>query len=132
HMKSKLFYALFFLLFCSCQPQTQEEAAEPQRPRNVILLIGDGMGLTQVTTRFFYGEGRPNFQRFPYVGLIKTSSFTHKITDSAAGATAFSAGKKTYNGAIGMDADTVSAPTIVELVADNLSTGLVATSSITH
>ena len=135
-MKNKLFYGLFFFFLYSCQPQTQEtadtDAAEPPRPKNVILLIGDGMGLTQITTRFYYGEGQPNFQRFPYVGLIKTSSSSHKITDSAAGATAFSAGKKTYNGAIGVDADTVSAPTIVELVADNLSTGLVATSSITH
>ena len=135
-MNHKLLYGLFFFFLCACQPQGQETAstdtAQPERPKNVILLIGDGMGLTQVTTRFYYGEGQPNFQRFPYVGLIKTSSSSHKITDSAAGATAFSAGKKTYNGAIGVDADTVAAPTIIELVADNLSTGLVATSSITH
>ena len=67
---------IFCLFLYSCQPQTQEAAeanrAEPQPPQNVILLIGDGMGLTQVSTRFFYGEGKPNFQRFPYVGLIKT------------------------------------------------------------
>ncbi|MEQ9442100.1 MAG: alkaline phosphatase [Cyclobacteriaceae bacterium] len=135
-MKNSVLFGLSLLLLCHCQPQTQETAslktAEPPRPKNVILLIGDGMGLTQVTTRFFYGEGKPNFQRFPYIGLIITSSSDAKITDSAAGATAFSAGKKTYNGAIGVDADTASVPTILELAGDSLSTGLVATSSITH
>lgn len=135
-MRTILFFSVFLLLFCHCQTQTQEPAAarseEPSGPKNVILLIGDGMGLTQVSTRFFYGEGEPNFQRFPYIGLIKTSSARQKITDSAAGATAFSAGKKSYNGAIGVDDDTVSVPTIVELVEDRLSTGLVATSTITH
>ena len=135
-MNYRLFFVLCLLSLCQCQPQNQEAASsktsEPAKPKNVILLIGDGMGLTQVTTRFFYGEGKPNFQRFPYIGLIKTSSSDAKITDSAAGATAFSAGKKTYNGAIGVDADTADAETIVEIVEDNLSTGLVATSSIVH
>lgn len=139
-MNRKLLHVFSLILFLySCQPQTQENASaisteknQQPRPKNVILLIGDGMGLTQVTTRFFYGEGKPNFQRFPYIGLIKTSSSSHKITDSAAGATAFSAGKKTYNGAIGVDADTASAPTIIEMVADSMSIGMVATSSITH
>ncbi len=136
--KSLVTLIIFLCFLYGCQQPDSAETEqhththEVQKPKNVILLIGDGMGLTQVTTRFYFGEGKPNFQRFPYVGLIKTSASSHKITDSAAGATAFSAGKKTYNGAIGVDADTASVPTIIELVADNLSTGLVATSSITH
>ena len=110
---------------------SQESSVEP--PKNVILLIGDGMGLTQVSTSFFYNDKPSNFERFPITGLIKTSSSSHKITDSAAGATAFSAGVSTYNGAIGVDPDEKPLPTLVELLSEEgLRTGLVATSSITH
>mgnify|MGYP001124976163 CR=1 FL=1 len=129
-----LLFGFVVLMLCQCQPAepaiTSEE--EPLLAKNIILLIGDGMGVTQVTSRFFYGEGEPNFQRFPYIGLIKTSSSREKITDSAAGATAFSAGVKTYNGAIGVADDTTEVKTVLETVADNLSTGLIATSSIVH
>jgi alkaline phosphatase len=134
YMTRNLFFGFALLMLCQCQPTEQATIVkeEPVPAKNIILLIGDGMGVTQVTSRFFYGEGKPNFQRFPYVGLIKTSSSREKITDSAAGATAFSAGVKTYNGAIGVADDSTSVETIVELVADDLSTGLVATSSIVH
>ena len=102
-------------------------------PKNVVLLIGDGMGLTQVSTAFYYQDQPSNFARFPVTGLIKTSSSSDKITDSAAGATAFSAGVSTYNGAIGVDPDEQPVTTLVELLSkEGLSTGLVATSSITH
>ena len=102
-------------------------------PKNVILLIGDGMGLTQVSAAFFYQDKPSNFERFPVTGLIKTSSSSDKITDSAAGATAFSAGVSTYNGAIGVDPNEKPVPTLIEILSEEgLSTGLVATSSITH
>ncbi len=102
-------------------------------PKNVILLIGDGMGLAQVSTAFYYQNKPSNFERFPVTGLIKTSSSSDKITDSAAGATAFSAGVSTYNGAIGVDPNERPVPTLIEILSEEgLSTGLVATSSITH
>ena len=102
-------------------------------PKNVVLLIGDGMGLAQVSTSLYYNDKPSNFERFPITGLIKTSSSSHKITDSAAGATAFSAGVSTYNGAIGVGPDEKALPTLVELFSEEgLRIGLVATSSITH
>ncbi|PVW13314.1 alkaline phosphatase [Marixanthomonas spongiae] len=102
-------------------------------PKNVILLIGDGMGLSQVSSALFFQEKASNFERFPTIGLIKTSSGNDVITDSAAGATAFASGVKTYNGAIGVNIDTIPVPTILEEVSrKGLSTGLVATSSIVH
>lgn len=116
----------------SCQAPTTTAPA-PKAPKNVILLIADGTGLSQISSAFYFGKGKPNYGRFPVVGLIQTSSTSHKITDSAAGATAFSTGVKSYNGAIGVDADTVAHKTLVELAADRkLKTGLIATSSITH
>ena len=129
-------FSFSLLLLAQCQPKEPEVTAtneeETTRPKNIILLIGDGMGVTQVTSRFYYGEGEPNFQRFPYIGLIKTSSSREKITDSAAGATAFATGHKSYNGAIAVKDDTASVETIAELVSEKLSTGLIATSSIVH
>ena len=111
-----------------------QNAPTQESPKNIILLIGDGMGVSQISTAFYFNDDSVNnFMRFPVVGLIKTSSASDKITDSAAGATAFSAGACTYNGAIGVDTDTASVPTIVEILAEQgLSTGLIATSSITH
>jgi len=99
---------------------------------NIILLIGDGMGLTQISSAFYFKNSLPHYARFNSIGLMRTSS-TERITDSAAGATAFSAGTKSYNGAIGVDADTTSVSTIVEILSDEQwKTGLIATSSITH
>lgn len=103
------------------------------KPKNIILLIGDGMGLTQVTAGLYANNKRLNLERFPVTGLMKTHSASHLITDSAAGATAFSCGCKTYNGAIGMTRAKKPCLTILEQAKKNgLATGLVATSSITH
>ncbi len=116
----------------SCGP-AEEGEKQPSKAKNVILLIGDGMGLSQVSSRYYYGEGEPNFSRFKQVSLIRTSSSKQKITDSAAGATAYACGKKTYNGAIAVDDDTTAIPTLVERVSPRgIATGLLATSSITH
>lgn len=103
------------------------------KPLSIILLIGDGMGLSQISTTFFYDEKQNSFKRFENIGLMNTSSASHKITDSAAGATAFSSGVKTYNGAIGVDIDTVNVETMFEKVTKlGYKTGLVATSSVVH
>ncbi len=131
-MRTILLLTLLLSTWVRAIAQTQP-GASANPPKNVILLIGDGMGLTQVSTSLFYNDKPSNFERFPVTGLIKTSSSSHKITDSAAGATAFSAGVSTYNGAIGVDPDKKSVPTVVEQLSDEgLSTGLIATSSITH
>lgn len=107
---------------------------EPSKnPPNIILMIGDGMGHSQLSSALYYSDREPNYVRFPFVGLSRTSSSSHKITDSAAGATAFSCGVKTYNGAIGMAADTTAVQTILEYLANNnWKSGLISTSSVTH
>ena len=108
-------------------------SSEIKKPKNIILLIGDGMGLSQVSTAIYYKNGKPNFERFNTIGLSKTSSSSDLITDSAAGATVFSTGVKTYNGAIGVNKDTIPVPTIVEQLSKRgFSTGIIATSSIQH
>lgn len=106
---------------------------EAKKPQNIILMIGDGMGVTQISAGMYSNGNKLNLERFPVIGLHKSYSSDNLVTDSAAGATAFSAGVKTYNGAIGVDADTNSVVTILELAeARDLATGLVATSSLVH
>ena len=116
----------------SCAQQDTTTYAGP-KPTNVILLIGDGMGLAQVSTIYYGDVETVHFDRFTNTGFIKTWSSRQKVTDSAAGATAFSAGVKTYNGAIGVNDDEEPVETIVERAEDlNIDTGIIATSSITH
>lgn len=132
------FSVLILSVFLSLMPGQADESPKapikaPKKAPNIILLIGDGMGHSQLSSALFYGEGEPNYVRFPIVGLSRTSSSSHKITDSAAGATAFSCGIKTYNGSIGMAADTSAVETILEYLADQeWKTGVISTSSITH
>lgn len=133
-MKNILLTAIFsLLLFSACQRSTSVVTTKSQSPKNVILLVGDGMGLTQVSTSFYFQDKPSNFQRFKHIGLHQNTPTNARITDSASGATAFSTGYKSFNGAIGVDGDSISRTTILEYAArEGKSTGLVATSSITH
>ena len=102
-------------------------------PKNVILFIGDGMGLSQISSGIYSKERPSNFERFQHIGLIKTHSLKDLITDSAAGATAFATGSKTYNGAIAVDEKGKPLKTILEIAHENdLGTGVIATSTIQH
>lgn len=124
---------LGLVLLTTCQRSTSIPTSKFQSPKNVILLVGDGMGLTQVSTRFYFQEKPSNFLRFKHIGLHQNTPTNAKITDSASGATAFSTGYKSFNGAIGVDGDTISRATILEhAVEAGKSAGLLATSSITH
>ena len=109
-------------------------AQEEESPSKIILLIGDGMGLTQITSLYeLGGQDLSNFERFDHIGLLRNNASSHRITDSAAGATAYACGVKTYNRSIGMDKDTLMVKNIVEILPDDIwNAGLVATSSITH
>ena len=104
-----------------------------QKPKNIILMIGDGMGVAQVFAGVTANGGHLFLDNFKCVGFSKTQSADNYITDSAAGGTALSTGQKTYNGAIAVNTDTVPIKTILEMAEDkNLATGLVSTSAITH
>jgi alkaline phosphatase len=114
---------------CAMLPQ-QASAQKP--PTRVILFIGDGAGASYWTAAAF-AKDRLAVESFPVAGLVNTRSSDSKITDSAAAGTAFSAGVRTFNGGIGMDPDSNSVTTVLEVARSRgLATGLVATSSITH
>lgn len=103
------------------------------KPKNIILLIGDGMGVSQVFAGLTANKGHLFIENCKYIGFSKTQSADAYITDSAAGGTALSTGVKTYNGAIGVDVNKNPVKTILEEASENgLATGLVSTSAITH
>nr|WP_223879782.1 alkaline phosphatase [Paenibacillus spiritus] len=111
----------------------QADAASA-KARNVILFVGDGMGTAQrnaIRLATVGENGKLAMDAMPYAGLIHTSS-TSPVTDSAASATAYASGVKTYNGAIGVNADKQTVRTIMEIAkAAGKSTGIVTTSQVT-
>lgn len=119
---------IFFLTLLSIPVFSQKK-----HPKNVILLIGDGMGVAQVYAGIVANKGHLNIERSQFIGFHKNQASNEFVTDSGAGATAFSTGQITYNGAIGVDSLKQSQPTILEIAEKNgLATGLLATCSITH
>ena len=116
--------------------------------KNVIYLLGDGMGRTHVTAareRYYGANGQLNMERFPAVGQVSTYAVQqgsgqpgqagfvpNYVTDSASAATAWSSGVKTYNAALGVDAKGNVVPTLMELAKKSgLRTGNVSTAEIT-
>lgn len=103
------------------------------QPKNIILMVGDGMGTAQIYAGLTGNKGKLNLERCTAVGFHKNQASDNYVTDSAAGATALASGQTTYNGAIGVDSTGKPIPTILEIAERNgLATGLVATCSITH
>lgn len=122
------------------------------RARNVILFIGDGMGLSTVTAaRIFDGQlrnesGEENvlsFEQLPYLALAKTYNTNQQVPDSAGAMTAIMSGIKTRAGVVGLNqnaqrgncksAQGNAVQTLLEQAEQaGLSTGVVTTSSVTH
>lgn len=109
--------------------------------KNVILLIGDGMGDSEITAARNYALGAGGFFKgidaLPLTGQYTHYSLdkkTHKpnyVTDSAASATAWSTGVKTYNGALGVDVNGKDQPTLLEIAkAAGKATGNVSTAEL--
>lgn len=116
-------------IFPGCKNPDNKATAE--HPKNIILMIGDGMGLAQLYAGITANRGTSNFDRFSYTGICKTSSTGDYVTDSGASATAIATGHKTYNHAVGVDTDTLPLKTILEIAVENgYSTGLIVTSII--
>ena len=102
--------ALSALMLSSC-------CAEPsqKQPKYVFYLILDGCGVNTVNAQEMYQaelQGRIGrvptcMTQFPVVGVASTYSITNGVTDSAASGTALASGVKTYNGALGVDTDTI-------------------------
>lgn len=96
--------------------------------RNVIIMIGDGMGLEQVSCAWVVNHGKLNLDRFPTVGLSRTYCTNELITDSGAGGTALAAGIKTAYSHVGTAADNTDVPSVLVKAQElGKKTGVVVT-----
>ena len=102
--------------------------------RNVIILIGDGMGVGQVSSAslLLHGpDGGLSFEHAPVVGLMKTSSGSDLVTDSAASATAMATGHLTTNRMVSTLPNGSTPRTLLEAAMDHdLATGVLTTSGL--
>ncbi|KAH6654566.1 repressible alkaline phosphatase precursor [Truncatella angustata] len=128
---------LILAIWMSHNSQTQ--FSKPSGKRNLIFMVSDGMGPASLSlTRSFrqhiegleFGDTLTLDKHF--WGSSRTRSSSSLITDSAAGATAFSCGRKSYNGAISMLPDHTPCGTVLEAAKRaGYTTGLVVTTDIT-
>lgn len=140
------------------QDQARGKAQVPAPPastppaKNVILFIGDGMGISTITAaRIYDGQSRGetgeenllSFERFPNVALVKTYNSNQQVPDSAGTASAMNTGVKTRAGVIGIgpaahrgdcgEAQANSLPTIAEILhGEGKAIGIVSTMRLTH
>jgi alkaline phosphatase len=113
--------------------KTFKQSFKSEKPKNIILFIGDGMGVTQVFSGLMANGGHLFLENCKYIGFSRTQPADKYITDSAAGGTALSTGVKTYNGGLSVDVNKKPVKTILESAEEKgLATGLVSTSAITH
>ncbi|MEJ2728845.1 MAG: alkaline phosphatase [Deltaproteobacteria bacterium] len=115
---------LFALLLWGC-------GADNDYPENIILFIGDGMGVTHITAGKI-ARGNINLERFSNMGLVTTHSANHLVTESAAAATALATGYKTNNRALSVSVEREPLKTLFEYANEQgKSVGVVVTSSVT-
>lgn len=118
-----------------------KKSLNSHKAKNVILLIGDGMGDSEITLARNYAEGAggyfkgidalPLTGQYTHYALDKDTGLPNYVTDSAASATAWASGVKTYNGAIGVDIHERPHKSLLVLAKERgLATGNVSTAEI--
>ncbi|KAJ2020393.1 vacuolar alkaline phosphatase [Coemansia sp. RSA 376] len=139
-MLAQSVYSLaLYSLICS-RAAHAAPSAKPVKHRNLIFMVSDGFGIAGETMARGYVQTTNNYPLEwssildeLLVGTSRTRSSDSLITDSAAGATAFSCAQKTYNGAIGVSHDRKPCGTVLEAAKQaGYLTGLVSTARITH
>ncbi|MBR4167453.1 MAG: alkaline phosphatase [Bacteroidales bacterium] len=128
----KLFLSILVAVVSFSPVFSAEKAPKNEKVKNVILIIGDGMGFAATSSWMIDCHYAPtSFDRAQFVGMSKTYSANNRVTDSAAGGTAIACGVKTNNSMLGMTADTVAVPSIAALAKKKgLSTGIVVSSYV--
>jgi alkaline phosphatase len=140
--------------YVSAHAAVEKRAADrgASRARNVILFVGDGMGIATITAARIYagqskgvdGESyRLAMEQLPYSAFSKTYTHDSQVADSAPTAAAMTTGVKSYNGSIGVtqasnlrdcaSAKANSATSLWEIAEDaGLATGVISTARVTH
>jgi alkaline phosphatase len=125
---------LLLALLCHCALATYS-------PKNIIMIVGDGMGPSYTTAYRMYADdpSTPEVETTVFDRLLVGMASTHPdigtgyVTDSAASATALATGVKTYNGAIGVDANKKPVQSVLQLAKEQgRKTGIAVTSQVNH
>ncbi|MCC5827105.1 alkaline phosphatase [Alkalimonas sp.] len=132
--------ATLFLAACAQTPSATPPTVEQTAPRNIIFMIGDGMGSNYLTAyRYFLAEGKhqqikPTIYDQLWTGMSSTWPDDQTlVTDSAASATALATGFKTFNGAISVDQQHLPIGTMMQQAKRlGKANGIVASSQINH
>ena len=172
--KSVLILASSALALAACQPVAHSQAQTPQqdpvkqtaalqptaalrmepgkKARNVILFIGDGMGVSTITAaRIFDGQSKGmsgednklSFEKFPEIAMVRTYNLDAQVPDSAGTASSINTGKRTQIGKINVQPDGLYAgcakstatppPLLADIVEENGgAVGVVSTARLTH
>ncbi|HFB55193.1 MAG TPA: alkaline phosphatase, partial [Hellea balneolensis] len=142
---------------CACTQAVNTKSPAPtgqevHKAKNIILFIGDGMGISTITAaRIFAGQSeggngenyKLSFEKFPQTALVRTYNLDAQVPDSAGTASAINTGKRTQIGKINVQPDgpfagcaksTDTPPPLFADLAENagLSTGVVSTARLTH
>ena len=105
--------------------------SKSKRIKNIIVMIGDGMGLEQISVGWTLNGGHLNLDNFPVAGYSRTYCTDKLITDSCAGGTAISSGAKTKYGYIGQDPEGKPFKTLLHRAQEKgMRTGLAVTCRI--
>ena len=131
-MKRTCLFLLVVLSFCFMASSCRHTDDKP-KVKNVIYLIGDGMGMGAVSSLLLTEEAVTGFEMAPVVGLSETSSANNHTTDSPAGGTALATGIRTRNGYLGVDPDGQQLTSILRKAqAMGKSTGIVVNTTLTE
>lgn len=155
NLSAKIIFIFSFILFVSCMKEKTEytdenaikdhefintapyqtiKVTDPDgsKVKNIILLIGDGMGLTQVSTAWVSNGGKLNLDNFTHTGLMRTYAANRLITDSGAGGTALATGQKANYHSVGVDTLGNAIPSLTDFaVANQMGAGILVTCGLT-
>lgn len=128
-------YLSVFILFVLLLAFNLPALAEVPKVKNVIMMIGDGMGIAQITGARIHADS-PEYElhldTMPVIGLAKNHSNSSLVTDSAAAGTALATGVRTNNGYIAMDPDGQPLKSLMLLARERgMGTGVAVTSKLT-
>ena len=128
---NKVFFLSVLITFSSCSDLSSCSPANKDNRKNLIYIIGDGMGFNHIeNTKTYLGKKSFFFENY-YTGSVATHSADQNITDSAAAATALATGVKTNNKYLGVNPNCKKLQNIMELSNSlNRKTGIITTDSL--
>lgn len=113
------------------QPTYSSDGKNASAVRNVILLIGDGMGMGHVLAAISANQGQTNMSKMKHIGFSFTSSFSPGNTDSGAAGSAIATGQKTLNEHLSVDTNGNPLPRIPSIIRPwGVRTGLISTGDL--